>query len=193
MPVLTTQQNNFADVSKSVGAVFDTLSASIRTFVQDRLDAVPTEGYSDNENELPSILFEGDFAQSTSNLGDLFQDDMFNTIGAFLVNKFWNDAGVIVVKATQADFAEGANTNICEGDNIFPASVKFCDGDGNAFILQTPPTVQEQEDGELSAKGLIDQTLFDTPGFTSIGDFGLDVETITQNAVKNQEALGYAG
>ncbi len=37
------------------------------------------------------------------------------------------------------------------------------------------------------------QTLFDTPGFSSIGEFNLDVETITQTAVRNQEANGYGG
>ncbi|KAK3057771.1 hypothetical protein LTR09_000846 [Extremus antarcticus] len=185
--------NNFADVSKSVGAVFDALSANLRDFVQGRLDAVPDVTYRDSASELPSILFEGDFASATPNLGDLFQDDLMSVIGSFLVNQFWNDARTIVVKATQADFAEGSNSNICEGDNIFPASVKFCDGEGNAYILQTPPTVDEQSRAGLSAGALTDQTLFDTPGFSSIGEFNLDVETITQTAVRNQEANGYGG
>jgi hypothetical protein len=129
----------------------------------------------------------------TPDLGDLFQDDLVSVIGSFLINQFWNEARTIIIKATQADFAEGSNTNISEGDNIFPADIKFCDGDGNAFILQTPPTQAEQERGQLSARGLIDQTLFDVPGFSSIGEFNLDVETITQTAVRNQDARGYGG
>lgn len=124
--------------------------------MQGRLDAVPSDGYDSDPGELPSILFNGTFATPTPNLGDLFQDDLMDTIVAFLINQLWNQAGTIVIKATQADFAEGSNTNICDGDNILPAGAKFCDADGNAFILQTPPSEAKIKGAGLSSGALSD-------------------------------------
>jgi hypothetical protein len=79
----------------------------------------------------------------------------------------------------------------CNGDDLFGAGVKFCDDDGNAFILQKPPTEDQQGDDFLAGGGFASQTLFAVPGFDSIGDFGLTVETITQLSVASQDANGY--
>jgi hypothetical protein len=79
-------QNNFADISQSVGAVFDTLSTSLRNYVQGRLDAVPEdEDFQDSETELPGILFNGSFAEPTPDLGDLFEEDLMSVVGSFLI------------------------------------------------------------------------------------------------------------
>jgi hypothetical protein len=80
------EQNNFADVSQSVGAIFDTLSSSLRNYVQRRLDAIPEdEEFQDSATELPGILFDGAFAEPTPDLGDLFEEDLMSVVGSFLI------------------------------------------------------------------------------------------------------------
>jgi hypothetical protein len=93
------------------------------------------------------------------------------------------------------DFSDGAGTDICDGDNVYPSDLKYCDPDGLAWLIQRTPTQEEQEshDPEMSAGGIGDQSLFEAPGIDRIGEFNLDVETITQTAIRNQDQRGYAG
>jgi hypothetical protein len=79
-------QNNFADVSQAVGAIFDTLSDGLRTYVQGRLEAIPEdEDFQDSDSELPGILFDGTFAEPTPDLGDLFEDELTSVVGSFMI------------------------------------------------------------------------------------------------------------
>jgi len=71
--------------------------------------------------------------------------------------------------------------------------VKFCDSDGNAYVLIRIPLDEDIKALSKPGDNLFDQTKFAVPGVESLGDEGLDIETVATISEKNQEAHGYFG
>ena len=73
----------------------------------------------------------------------------------------------------------------CVGNNLFDASVKFCDANGNAYIIQAIPR-------DLTVALALDtSTPFAVPGFGNLPSFNLNTQTIALSSESNQNRGGY--
>ena len=192
----------FADIGASVGAVRDQLTQGLEDFVDQRLNIVPTGPagdtfYREDPTELPQILANGDFAEPTVNLPAGISDNLRTVLSAHIVNKLWTDQKAFITKFSQTALARGGTgADPCGGnDNVFNSDNKFCDEDGNAYVLQKIPNDAilsgEAEGVEFSRRSLIDLSLTRLPGAEALSDFGLDVQTIAQSSESNQNRFGF--
>ena len=159
-------------------------------FVDDRLGANPRDHenrvgapYIDGIGEIPQILLAGTFAEPNGPLPDELDTALRATLAAPIISELWNANQVIVVQMSKTD---DFPVDPCDGDNVLSADVKFCDADRNAFFLQLIPIAIDAMDHQ-------DPATYAVPGFEDIGDFGLNVEAITQAVRRNQAESGLLG
>lgn len=120
----------------------------------------------------------GTFFDAVPSLPDSISNYLTVVLAAPMINNVWNSERVVVAKVSKASFANtGFPIDPCDGDTLFTAATKFCDADGNAFILQAIP----ENDALAKAPALDTSAFLAVPGFDNLTNF-LTVETITQSA-----------
>lgn len=80
--------------------------------------------------------------------------------------------------------SETRHVDIGIEDNLFTSDVKYCDDDGNMFVLQSKP------DDPFTNPLVDDPTKYAVPGFDELPKYNLTVRDITMSAWRNQQKYG---
>lgn len=70
------------------------------------------------------------------------------------------------------------------------SDVKYCDPDGNMFVIQSQP--EDEFGGSIRESGLDDPEKYAVPGFDDIGRYNLTVYDIVTSSWNNQQEYGPA-
>jgi len=76
------------------------------------------------------------------------------------------------------------------GDTLFMSDVKYCDEDGNMFLLQAAPEGGFTSLYSGAMKKLNDPEKWAVPGFAELERFNLTVRDISVSAWNNQNTFG---
>ena len=146
----------------------------------------PKGKYTADPGQLPQILYNGTFASPIGEAGSISPDDYSitrATLAAPVINQLWNDSGVVIAKFDSTGLPPDQNP--CGGDNnnnVFPATHKYCDTDGNAYVLQAP--AGDPADlylGNVTANGT-----FRAYGIDALPMYSLTLEDVVLSANKTQ-------
>lgn len=170
--------DSFADISRSAGALRKTGRESIERMIREQLNS--QNPYSEKGGLIDQII-GGDFAAAIPDFTQEQKNAFTATLAAPAINDLWNKHQVVVVKFSKKLIS---GVDPCWGDSAFPASAKYCDGQGNAFVLRSVPVKHDDEIGGTNAE---DQKRYTVPGFDQLDKFALNnVQAITQAAFNNQ-------
>lgn len=194
-PSIENEFNLFASVSASMNALDNQIQVRLQSFVDNATNRpypiLPGIGlnplyagtiYVDDPTQAPSLLGNGTYAVPLPDIPESVAGPTGTLAAAFAapaINYFWQSARTVVVKAS----VHSLSKDPCQGDNFFPKNNKYCDNEGNMFVLVSLPA-----EPDLASFGSTDA--LNPPGFYNISNFGLNVETITTAAYNNQLANG---
>ncbi|KAK5168600.1 uncharacterized protein LTR77_005909 [Saxophila tyrrhenica] len=198
---IETQFSDFAAISKMLSRLSDALASTFSTFVTSRMNEAPPEGFETDPTHLPMLLADGTFAEPHPPFSLSQAENLTAAIAGPGINLLWQYGSTVIAKVNRNNLA----VDPCEGDNLFPADVKYCDPEGNMFVLQTKPVDGNEWGGRMDEVGLDDPTKWAVPGFDTIGDWFLtvvpsrartshaeEVQDITQSSWSNQQEFGPA-
>lgn len=170
----------FADIASSTSTVVRNALRGVSKNIDGYLNAVDIFAPG-NANEL---FASGSFAAPIDDLDVAVQDGLIAALAAPVINNFWNQQRAVVVKANRGLL--GDLVDPCDGDELFPAQDKFCDGD-DMYVVRRFPRLDE---GDVQFN---DPDSLALPGADNLGQFGLSLGRIAEAAVRNQDELGLSG
>ena len=177
-----------ANIIKYLGDTKGTMSQGFRSFFEHHLHDVPATNiensmnhrpyYSFDPTELPQLLAGGQFIEPHDDFSVSMMQNMSAALAGPGINTLWSDAGVVIAKVNR----DNLPIDPCDGDTLFPADIKYCDADGNMFLIQAPI----EHSGNGDNPGRTDPTKYAVPGFENLADWNITVQDVTQSAWKNQ-------
>lgn len=174
------QFQSFATIEGLLGQLSKAVSDSFAAFAEDLLTTIPGDGYAEDPRQLPSLLSEGAFAEPHPGFDSSMAQNLTAAIAGPGINVLWQYSGVVVAKVN------GNNLPVspCDGDTLFTADVKYCDADGNMFVLQALP--EEGFGSDVSENDNTNPVNYAVPGFNDIGRYNLTAYDIMKSSWENQ-------
>ena len=169
---------NAANIEDFLGQLVDAVSGGFEKYINHILNDVPDDmsdeqpKYKDDPRELPLLLKDGTFAGPIPEPPESMRENITAALAGPGINSMWWRAGVAIAKVNK----DSLPIDPCDGDNLFPADQKYCDADGNMFVLQGP----------LDGSDNTNPASYPVPGLDDLERWHLSIPDIVRSAYKNQ-------
>ncbi|KAK4494774.1 hypothetical protein PRZ48_014130 [Zasmidium cellare] len=141
-------------------------------------------GLAHDPGSASSACFDGTFSQDITrqiSTAPLNAPDFITAVlASTAINLLWNQQQVVVAKASKASL----DYDPCDGDTLFTAGTKYCDGQGNMYVLQ----LYNEGMGYTQVGSTTGSAV---PGFPNLGDYFLTPKAITLASERSQTRSGF--